>query len=97
MDDISQEMATITRGSLRPDVRDPISISPRLDHIDAQLAAGEPSASLTQLRNICKICCGDWHGLPANDGCPGAFATPNQERAYWDIRNGRRGPSRREQ
>ena len=70
---------------------DDISIRPRLDHIDAQLAAGEPSASLTQRRNICKICCGDWHGLPANHGCPGAYATPNQERAYWDIRSGRRG------
>jgi hypothetical protein len=65
-----------------------------MDDIDVLLVAGEPSASQTHCRNICKICCGEWHGLPANDGCPGAYATPEQERAYWQIvdgaRNGRR-------
>jgi hypothetical protein len=65
-----------------------------MDDIDAPVVAGEPSASQTHCRNICKICCGEWHGLPANDGCPGAYATPEQERAYWQIGDGGRSGRR---
>ena len=62
-----------------------------MDEIDRLLAAGEPSIEKTQVRNRCKFCFGHWHGLPENDGCPGAFATADQERRYWQVVKARRG------
>ena len=56
-----------------------------MDDLDRLLAAGEPPSERRQTRNRCKFCFGFWHGLPAKDGCPGAFATPEQECAYWQI------------
>jgi hypothetical protein len=34
----------------------------------------------------CRVCGGHWHGLRDSTGCPGVYATPGQEEAYYYAR-----------
>lgn len=56
-----------------------------VEYIDHVLAAGELPTEHPNRRRSCKLCSADWHGRPDSAGCPGAFASAEQEARWWQI------------